>query len=284
MIKKDELMPTSNAHPRTGAKFTATPESATRRAAPTVQQVLAQQKAPPTQRAATFAQSPAGPLSAVAEPQLPVPTNGSAVAVNEGKLDAWSAAPLVSINFNGNTGEYSAFDGSNVLDREFVAFMPRVTEGYTKFHGKGERPDVVESCLGDGTPRVTRDELGDLDQSKWEYGLDNQPRDPWQKHMSLPLIACDDSGEIFQLVPRSPLARSSMEQLLGKYKYSPNRHLGLLPVIKLGVRTKYIKRFKTDKPVPVLGITRWVTPDGKPKDQAAQSKAVSAEMDDEIGL
>jgi hypothetical protein len=104
-----------------------------------VRQVLAQQKAaPPTQRNDLVSRSPAAPLPA-AEPRLPVPANGA--MVNEDKLDAWAGVPLTSINFNGNDGQYSALDGSSVLDREFIAFIPRVTEGYT---------------------------------TKWEFGLDNQ--------------------------------------------------------------------------------------------------------------
>jgi hypothetical protein len=162
-------LPQPERHARTQAgKTTTTLENAGTRPR-TVQQVLAEQETAPRVE----------PTPKLVE-TLPALASASAVTINQDKLDQWASLPQISISFHGNNGTFDALDGSTVVDREFIALIPRVTRGFTRFHGKGAQPDVVESCIGDGTPDITRDELGDLDPTQWEPGMDSTPRDPWQ--------------------------------------------------------------------------------------------------------
>jgi hypothetical protein len=138
-----------------------------------------------------------------------------------------------------------------------------VTKGFTHFHGKGVPPDVVESCLGDNEPEIERNDLGELDEEQWEWYGD-QRRDPWQPHMTLPLIARDDSCDLYQFVARNKVSTMAVQQLLGRYKHHPRGKAGALPVIKLGVVNYFNKKFNTEKPKVILGIIDWVSRDGAP--------------------
>lgn len=261
-------LPQPERHSRTqAAKTTADLENTTAHPR-TTRQILTEQQNPAKP---DLTQKP-GPTPGSVE-KLPVLAGASTVSINQNKLDQWATLPQISINFNGNDGTFDALDGSTVTDREFIALIPRATKGYTRFHGKGVQPDVAESCLGDGTPDITRDELGEHDPEQWEYGLDGQRRDPWQPHMTLPLIARDDSGDLYQFVARNKVSIIAVQQLLGRYKHHPRGKAGALPVIKLGSVDYYNKKFKVDKPKPVLGIVDWVTRDGAPADPKSLPKA-----------
>jgi hypothetical protein len=240
----------------------------------TPQQILAEQQNP----------TKPSPAPRPAE-TLPVPISTAAVAINQDKLDQWASLPQISINFNGNDGTLDALDGSTVTDREFVALIPRATKGFTRFHGKGVQPDVVESCISDDSPDITRDELGDQDEEQWEV-FGGQRRDPWQPHMALPLIARDDSGDLYQFVARNKVSIIAVCQLLGRYKHHPRGKAGMLPVIKIGTVKYFNKKFNVEKPKPVLGIVDWVSRDGSSPVSAPQLKAevaqAHAEFEDEI--
>jgi hypothetical protein len=78
-----------------------------------------------------------------------------------------------------------------------------------------------------------------------------------------PVGQCDDSGEIYGYVARGPVALTAVSDLIGRYRWHPKRHRGLLPVIELGSGTNQSKRFGP-RPKPILKITAWVNPDGSP--------------------
>jgi hypothetical protein len=193
---------------------------------------------------------------------LPVVASATAATINQDKLDQWASLPQISIQFHGNNGTFDALDGSTVTDREFIALIPRVTRGFTRFHGKGVQPDVTETTMGDGQPDITRGELSDLDPDKWETGLDGTRRDPWQEHMTVPLIARDEAGDLYQFVARNKVSIVAVRQLLGRYRTHPRGKAGMLPVIKLSAVDYFNKRFNSEKPKPVLGIVGWVSRDG----------------------
>ena len=72
-------------------------------------------------------------------------------------------------------------------DTEFAVLADQTMIGWVKFNGEGELPDREMGLLYDNFVMPTRESLGDLDQSKWDIGLSNEPQDPWQHQVYLVL-------------------------------------------------------------------------------------------------
>jgi hypothetical protein len=69
-------------------------------------------------------------------------------------------------------------DGADVPEAaEFICLADHTLVGWIKFNGDGEPPSREMGLLYDGFVMPERESLGDLDRSKWELGLDNQPQD-----------------------------------------------------------------------------------------------------------
>jgi hypothetical protein len=138
------------------------------------------------------------------------------------------------------------------------------------------------TCISDSSPAVTRDELGDLDETLWEPGLDGRPRDPWAEQWYLPLIDRGNGNDLFCFTARNVVSIIAVRQLLGKVQYNPKGRAGLYPVIKLGVVEYFNKRFNTTKPKPILGVIDWVAPDGG--NPPASVPKLADDMNDAIGF
>jgi hypothetical protein len=98
------------------------------------------------------------------------------------------------IKFNGQTGVFSYGDIKEPVDQatKFVARCDQCLIGRMKFNGAGSAPDRRGALWHETFELPPREELGDLDQSKWEPGLDGQPRDPWLEFVELILLQGED--------------------------------------------------------------------------------------------
>jgi hypothetical protein len=241
-----------NHHERTGALKTTTLEQASPSKPRTTPQILAEQQNPPKA-------APPTPVNVLVPANTGQLTPAFDAAAFRTKLEQWGTLPYISIEFHGNDGIFNTLDGSSVDDREFAVPIEKTMRGFIRFHGPGNAPDVEMSCISGGSPEIVRAELGDTDPAKWEIGLDGHPRDPWQEEWQLPLIAVDN-GDLYCFIARNKVSIIAVRQLLGRYHYNPNGRIGWTPVLKLGVVTYFNKRFKCEKPKPVLGVTRWIAP------------------------
>jgi hypothetical protein len=105
-------------------------------------------------------------------------------------------------------------------------------------------------CLGADVELPRRENLGNLDETKWPTSkLNNQKEDLWKEQYIVPLMAKDEGAELFAFVARSPTTRRVMQQVLNRYKMHPRKKLGFKPVIRLGVTT-FENNFGNMQPKP----------------------------------
>jgi hypothetical protein len=271
-------MTTVERHERTQAAKTTTPTDATMtgglRSAPTVKQVLADQKPTETldrdgNRRALVTRAPAAPLA----------TSQAAI---ERHLDEWAGPAGRLLAFNGADGFHKTLDDGNEMElpRQFIAHLQQLSRGYIKFN-QGEPPTVAMRGIAEDAPEIEREDLGDTDSSLWPISeFTNQPDDPWKSQYTFPLISRDDAAEIFVYVARGPVAENSVRSLLGKWRYHPKRRQGLLPVVELSNGTYYSKRFKADRPKPEFKIVEWISSDDMTPAPAPLS--LKDEMNDDL--
>jgi len=180
--------------------------------------------------------------------------------INMDKLDHWLKMPTIDFSFHGNDGRFPGMDGDIPAGSEFVVLPSTAEDGFIRFFGEGAAPDERMSSLGDDTPIITREELGDLDPKKWPPGLDDQPQDPWQKQMKIAMV--DRNGnDIYRFVAHNMVSIIAVRQLLGRIRFNPKGKAGWLPVIRLGVVEYFNKKYRCKKPKPVLGVVDWIAPD-----------------------
>jgi hypothetical protein len=110
-----------------------------------------------------------------------------------------------------------------------------------------------------GERPAEREELGDLDQTKWPLGLDGKtPADPWTLQYLMPLE--DTSGNIVVFATRSMGGRRAVADLCAAYgrRASKNKGCGQ-PIIKLAsvdMPTKFGKKSR-----PLFEIVAWNEPE-----------------------
>jgi hypothetical protein len=150
-------------------------------------------------------------------------------------LDEVSPASLVGrmIKF-GKDGKFiTPDDGEEISeDTAFVVLADETLVGFVKFNGPGEPPDRVMGLLYGGFTMPARDSLGDLDQTRWQEGLDGRPSDPWQHQMYLVLQQAD-SKEMFTFVTGSTTGRRAVGNLLRHYDRLRRSNVDEVPVVRL---------------------------------------------------
>jgi len=117
--------------------------------------------------------------------------------------------------------------------REFRALCDQTLVGWLKFNGPGEAPDREMGLLyGGDYVMPPRESLGDLDQSKWEKGLDGQPQDPWQ-HTQYVVLQDAESAELFTFITSSRTGRRAVGNLLRHYDRLRMAKPDHYPVVRL---------------------------------------------------
>jgi hypothetical protein len=166
-------------------------------------------------------------------------------------------------------------DGEQQVDeaRRFIALVPQTRICWMKFNGEGNPPIIEGGLLYEGYRLPPREEMGDLDQSQWETGLDGKPADPWI-HAIDSILQDAETAELFSYSARSKTARRAVGILLRHYDRTMRLHPNELPVINLKVggyqhSEKRVGWVKT----PVLAVVGRVS---------ADSAAKPPGMDDEI--
>src|SRR5262249_43530940 len=138
-------------------------------------------------------------------------------------------------------GRYFVMDDEVRIGTEFIAHASQLTLGWIKFMGN----KVIERQMGRAADRFAppeRDELGDLDDSRWEY-KDGKAVDPWVFQHLLPLENTE-TGEVYVFTTASIGGRIAAEQVVQAYA-KRLRHTGSrsLPIIQLAVGQMKSKKF-----------------------------------------
>jgi hypothetical protein len=229
-------------------------------------QINAEQKADAErdrQRKAQPQQPPAQQQLVPVTPAAP-PAPASANAL-ERHLADWSGPAGRLLCFNGSTGIHRTLDDDVEVPAgsKFIAVLDHATKGFIRFH-EGAPPSLTMVRMDEDADVPTRESLGDTDPDQWPINqLNGQPDDPWKLQIVAPLVSCDDSGELYAYVARGPVALNAVGDLLGRYRWHPKRHKGLLPVVEISSGTYQSKKFGP-RPKPVLKIIDWISPDGSP--------------------
>jgi hypothetical protein len=158
------------------------------------------------------------------------------------------------------------------LGRQFTAFCRDWQRGWVKFIDR----ELVERRIGrvaDGFRVPDRDELGDLDRSKWSLGFDGCSVDPWVRQDYLPLEDVE-TGELFLFVTSSVGGKMGIHKLCNEFARNITRGT---PTIELAGET-----FPSDNYGPTARpefvIVKWEHDAGT----VDVTLPASAEMNDEI--
>jgi hypothetical protein len=250
---------------KTLAAPTTTSLGAAPRPGPSPQQIQAEQK-----KFAELDRQRKAAAQAPQQPQLPVPAAAavppapvSAEAV-ERHLAAWGGGTPRRIAFNGSSGIFRTLDDDVEVPSgtQFIGGLSYTRRGFVKFNGDGEPPTLVMVSLGEDADLPRRETLGDNDPQQWPIStLTGQAADPWQEQICIPLISRGADGEVYECIARGVVALRSAGSLLDRYKWAPQRHAGLLPLVEL-VSSTYKSPMFGVRPKPLFKIAGWVKPDG----------------------
>jgi hypothetical protein len=156
------------------------------------------------------------------------------------------------------------FAGSDIVERgtEFTAFVDEIHVGWVRW-GDGAPTEHVMGRIVDRFVPPRRDTLGDLDQTTWEVGPDDKPRDPWQFTNYLPLQ--DAEGEWFTFVTGSRGGLQAIARMLRTYGRQLDLHANDNPIVAIDTgsyehREKSIGRIKH----PIFDINGWNAKPGQP--------------------
>jgi hypothetical protein len=176
-------------------------------------------------------------------------------------------------------GRYCNRDGEEIAPgKELVAVYDQIQTGWIKFHGKGNTPERQMGPLFGGFVVPRRSEMGDTDESLWEAGPNNEPVDPWQLQVILPLLDAKTS-EPYIFGTTSMTGRTAVGKLIFACKQLRKKNPDVYPVVRLDVsgfehRNPQIGWVPTPA-FPVIGQT--------PKDGTAlPDTSLEADLDDSI--
>ena len=232
-----------------------------RKTIPTADEVLAQQKAnhaprpvPPRAKASPASAPPSAtapsPSTPAVSPKTASPKDGGAIVPAsqtlpatpdartnvERYLDEVAPSMIVGrmVKFS-KDNKYVVNDTQEEIgpETEFIAVCDQTLVGRIKFSGEeGVPPTRVMGLLYGGFVMPPREELGDLDESRWPIGLSGLPDDPW-KHQIYLVLQNVDTKEFFTFVTSSRTGRSAAGTLLRHYERMRKSHPNEFPVVRL---------------------------------------------------
>ena len=130
-------------------------------------------------------------------------------------------------------GKFVTADNDEAVDEaaEFIVLADETLVGWLKWN-EDAPPDRVMGLLYGGFTVPPRGELGDMDESKWELGLDAKPADPW-KHQNYLVLQRTDTDELATFVTSSKTGRRACANLLRHYNRMKHTYPDAYPVVRL---------------------------------------------------
>jgi hypothetical protein len=105
-----------------------------------------------------------------------------------------------------------------------------------------------------GSRLITREELGFLNESEWDAGLDGEPRDPWQDSRYLSMIDPKTAAS-YTFITATWGGRSAIAALSDQIARAQRSHPGALPIVELKcteMPTQYGRKTK-----PLFEVVDW---------------------------
>src|SRR5262249_54927239 len=145
----------------------------------------------------------------------------------------------------------------------WIGIMGEARHGFIKWEtvtdedGNTKKVPVhVVGKISDGYQPPPRDTLGDNDKSQWKIGLNGKPEDPYKPVVYLPLLSLDGE-KVMTFTTSTPTGLPRFWQLVDKYQWIGQRHLGQYPVIELRASGYDDRRYGWVR-VPDFEIVGWV--------------------------
>jgi hypothetical protein len=166
------------------------------------------------------------------------------------------------------------------VEARFVANMHEYYRGWVRWWG-GKPTDHLIGRVIDRHRVPPREELGDMDESKWEVEPNGARRDPWAKTCYLALRDVSND-EICCFTSSSDGGRKAVAKLADRYDRLRHKHKAKMPVVTLGSESYQHGTYgKILKPTfRVVDWTFWDDETAADPDGALLQHA--AEMSDEI--
>jgi hypothetical protein len=140
-----------------------------------------------------------------------------------------------------------------------IADIQGLMVGWRKWQRVGTAMKVVDSAIGyvaDKFKAPSRNDLDDLDDSKWERGADGSPKDPWSFGFYLTLVDPKDD-ETYQYTAMSNGARRAVADLIKAFtKQRKKDPANCVPVVRL-MADAYRHRDYGRIDTPKLTIVDW---------------------------
>jgi hypothetical protein len=144
-----------------------------------------------------------------------------------------------------------------------AAYMDTLTVGWVCWLD-GQIADTRMGFVCEGFVPPKRDELGHMDQQKWERFDDNRPKDPWRLSNHLALADLE-SGALFTYPTSSKGGLTAIGVLSKQYgkhmRQAPNEQ----PILELAVSSyQHSDRSIGEVREPVLKVVGWISKDKLP--------------------
>ena len=189
-------------------------------------------------------------------------TEASLPALPDDPYTAFGEANAVGdtfLKFDRGVYRFGPADASEILalGTLLVANMAEMKVGWLKWQD-GEVAATDMRRLADGFYVTPREELGDMDESMWEMGNDDLPKDPWTQTTLLPLKD-PATGAEYTFTTSSKGGRAACGTLAGRYgseRHKPE-NAGKLPVIKIDDGSYKHKKLGQVIHFPVFRLVEW---------------------------
>lgn len=172
-------------------------------------------------------------------------------------------------------GEWTAGQNDEEIDEgsRFVAIMDELMIGWVKWSA-GRPAEHRMGKLVEGFRPAKRTELGDTDESDWEYDTSGKKRDPWQLTNYL-ILKQRDTDRLFTFAPSSRGGLSAIGLLCEAYGKGIRAKPDQFPVVEIGTSSYKHDSYGKIK-VPTLTVVGWA-----PKAVAMAALDASTEQADD---
>jgi hypothetical protein len=219
---------------------------------------------------------------AVAVPKAAVPAVPDKRTAAQSYVEEHAGQAGRGVKFDHKKSAFVTADDGTELSEEddFVALVDQTLEEMIRFNGKGSPPTRVSGLIYEGFRRPPREELGDLDESRWDIGLNGQPADPWQHRVHV-VLQHAETQELFVFVTGSLSGHRAVGNLMKHYNRTLRTHPDDYPVVRLKVGGFQHRDERIGwVPTPVFAVVG-----RKPRgDSARPDTSLAADLNDEIPL
>jgi hypothetical protein len=171
-------------------------------------------------------------------------------------------------------GTYTDNETGAKITGTAIVIMNECAHGWIRWEDKRPIAHRIDRVI-DAPYIAKRATLGDLDETKWPFGLSGAREDPWVHTIIMPLLV---NGAPLSFTSRTFGGRGAFYSLLKKFGWQGIDRPDQYPVIELGSET-FHTRFGGDKQKPVFTIVGWADRPDAGMDSGDMAVELDAEID-----